>query len=207
MKRVISLCILLFCTIVTAQRDKASVAARTTDFTTKLEGRNINNYFTTTRHCNGDTQMFVMPDNSRCFSQGTYAATYVVWMENNKAMLKKIDNCGMFASVALPDTELYQFFEAHAQALQQNKVKPYAIEGREGGPISRTEIKDCHRAYRFVYGNAEGIQQFKPFDLTNSAREKNINFNYNQALHITILETMMDNAITFLENSPNYLRL
>ena len=207
MKTTISLLIVLFSCTLMAQKDKASVDARVAEFTTKLESRDINTYFTTTRFCNGETQMFVMPDKSKCFSQGTYAATYVVWMEDNQTMFKKIDNCGMFASVPLADNELYEYFLQHIASLQQNKVKPYEIENREGGPILRTEIKDCHRAYTFVNANGSGTQEFKPFDLTNTAREKNINFEYNQALPVIKLEAMIDNAINYLENDPNYMRM
>lgn len=207
MKTTISLLLVLFSCTLFAQKDKASVEARVTDFTSKLEARDIDTYFTTTRFCNGETQMFVMPDKSKCFSQGTYAATYVVWMENDQTMFKKIDNCGMFASVALADNELYEYFLQHIASLQQNKVKPYEIENREGGPILRTEIKDCHREYQFVNGTTKSSQKFKPFDLTNTAREKNIHFEHNQGLPITKLETMIDNAISYLESSPGYIRM
>ena len=207
MKTTISVLFLFISCSTFAQKDRASVAARVTDFTTKLEARNIHTYFTTTRYCNGETQMFVMPDKSRCFSQGTYAAAYVVWMEDGQAMMKKMDNCGMFASTALATNDLYSFFKEHATALQQNKVKPYTIEGRAGGPILRTDIKDCHRSYRFVDQGTEGVQEFKPFDLTNTAREKNTNFEYNQGLKIHELETRMDKAISAFESSPNYRRM
>lgn len=199
--------VLLFCCTAIAQKDMASVEARVADFTTKLENRNIDHYFITTRYCNGETQMFVMPDNSRCFSQGTYAASYVVWMEDEETMIKKIDNCGMFGSVALQSNELFEFFQKNVEALQQQKVKPYEISGREGGPILRTEIKDCHRKYKFVEEVSEGIQEFKLFDLTNEAREKNINYDYNKELAITTLETMMDQVIAELEASAAYVRI
>ena len=207
MKTLPSLFLLLFCCTVVAQKDMASVEARVADFTTKLENRNIDNYFTTTRFCNGETQMFVMPDDSRCFSQGTYAAAYVVWMENEETMIKKIDNCGMFASVALQSNALFEYFQDQVVALQNNKVKPYEIEEREGGPLLRTEIKDCHRKYKFVAEATEGMQEFKPFDLTNEAREKNINYQYNKDLAVTTLETMMDAAIAELEASAGYMRM
>ncbi|WP_432410298.1 hypothetical protein [Rasiella sp. SM2506] len=207
MKTFTSLFVLLFCFTMVAQKDMASVEAQVADFTSSLENRNIDKYFTTMRYCNGETQMFVMPDGSRCFSQGTYAAGYVVWMEEEETMIKKIDNCGMFASVALSTNELFEYYTDHVEALQQNKVKPYEIANREGGPILRTEIKDCHRKYKFVEEATEGMQEFKPFDLTNEAREKNINFDYNKELAVTALETMMDNAIAELEASAAYMRM
>lgn len=207
MKTLTSLFVLFFCYTVVAQKDMASVEAQVADFTTKLESRNIDNYFTTMRYCNGETKMFVMPDGSRCVSQGTYAAAYVVWMENEETMIKKIDNCGMFASVALSSNELFEFFQEHVEALQQNKVKPYEIAGREGGPLQRTEIKDCHRKYRFVEEATEGMQEFKPFDLTNEAREKNINYDYNKGLAVTRMEAMLDKVIVELEASVNYRRM
>ncbi len=207
MKTSISLFLVLFCYTMVAQKDMAYVETQVKTFTLALESRNIDTYFTTTRYCNGETLMFVMPDGSRCFSQGTYAAVYVVWMENEETMIKKIDNCGMFASVALSSNELFDYFKENVEALQKNKVKPYEIAGREGGPLQRTEIKDCHRKYTFVEEATEETQEFKPFDLTNEAREKNINYDYNMALAVTILESMMDKAILELEASAGYFRI
>ena len=207
MKTITSLCILLFCCTLMAQEDMASVEAQVTEFSTSLENRNIDKYFTTTRYCNGETMIFVMPDGSRCFSQGTYAAAYVVWMENDETMIKKIDNCGMFAPVALAKNDLFEFFEQHVTALQEKKVKPYEIANREGGPILRTEIKDCYRKYRFVDEATEGEQEFRPFDLTNSAREESTNYAYNKELPVTKLEPMMDAAINELEGSSKYRRM
>jgi hypothetical protein len=207
MKAIASLCILLFCYNVVAQKDITYVETQVKTFTLTLENRNIDTYFTTTRYCTGEIQMFLMPDDSRCFSQGTYAASYVVWMELEETMITKIDNCGMFASVALQSNLLFEFFQENAEALQQNKVKPYAIERREGGAILRTEIQDCHRKFKFVEEANEGMQEFKPFDLTNEAREKNINYNYNKGLAVASLETMMDRVIAELETSAGYKRI
>lgn len=207
MKTITSLLLGLFCFTMVAQKDMASVEAQVMDFTKKLESRSINTYFTTMRYCTGETQLFMMQDGSRCFSKGTYAAAYVVWVENEETMIKKIDNCGMFVSVAVHYIELFQYFQEHVVALQQNKIKSYEIKGAAGGPILRTEIKDCHRKYKFVGEGTEGVQEFKPFDLTNSAREKNINYDYNQTLPATKIEAMMDEAIAKLEASTSYRRM
>jgi hypothetical protein len=207
MKAITTLCIVFFCVTAIAQNDMASVEAKLTEFTAELEQRSIDTYFTTMRYCNGETLIFEMPDGSRCFSQGGYAAGYVVWMENEETMIKKIDNCGGYVKVALQSNELFEFFQENVEALQENKVKPYEITEREGGPILRTEIEACHRKYRFVEEATEGNQQFKPFDLTNQAREENINYNYNKELPIARLESMMDNAIVELEANANYRRM
>ncbi len=207
MKTITSLLLVLFCGTMAAQKDMASVEAQVADFTTKLESRNIDTYFTTMRYCAGEIKMFVMPDGSRCASQGTYAAGYVVWMENEETMINKIDNCGMFASVALESNELFNYFQENVAALQNNKVKPYEIEGAAGGPILRTEINDCHKKYTFVEEATEGTQQFRPFDLTNGAREKNLNYDYNQGLETTRLDVMMDGVITKYEAGDTYRRV
>jgi|TARA_R110002020_G_scaffold4110_4_gene18413 hypothetical protein len=207
MKYITSLLCVLCCTVALAQKDMASLDTQVVDFTTKLESRNIDVYFTTTRYCNGDIQMFVMPDGSKCFSKGAYAATYIVWEEDDETRIKKMDNCGAFASVALDDNNLFNYFKENVKDLQNNKVKPYEIAQTGGGPIQRTEIEDCHRKYKFVDEATEGTQEFKPFDLTNSAREQNTNHEYNQALAVTTLEGMMDKAIAALESNAGNKRL
>ena len=207
MKQLTSLVLLLFCATLFAQHDMASVEGAVLNFTNKLEARSIDTFFTTTRYCTGETQLFELPNGRRCFSQGTYVETYVIWQENEETMMKKIDNCGLFTSVVLPDNQLYDFFKKNVSSLQNNKVKPYEIAGAAGGPIQRTEVEDCHRKYQFVEKTRKALQAFTPFDLTNGAREKNINYEYNQKLKVTALESMVDKAIKFVTSNPSFKRL
>ena len=189
-----------------AQKDKAAVDAKVIEFSQKLEARDITNYFTVQRYCEGETQMFVMADGSRCFSQGTYAASYIIWSENGRSMIKKIDNCGMFTSGEIEE-RIFSLFEDNIVALQNNKVKPYNIENSTGVPISRTEINNCHRAFQFVNGDVKSSQTYKLFDLSNEAREPNTNYEYNKALKVVALDTMLDNAITKYEATAAYRRI
>lgn len=207
MKILTTVFILFFTVSAVSQRDQATVDANVLAFTKKLEARNINTYFTTQRYCEGDTQMFIMGDGSRCFSKGTYAASYIVWMEDNKTMIKKIDNCGMFASSEVTNSDVYNYFKTNGDALQNNKVKPYAIANAQGGPISRTEINNCHRKFQFTLKGVTGSQAYKPYDLTNDSREANINYNYNKKLEVVTLDTMLDKVIKTFEADPNSKRI
>lgn len=206
MKNLATLFFILLTIPLLAQKDKAAVDAKVIEFAQKLEARGIATYFTTQRYCEGETQMFVMADGSRCFSKGTYAASYILWSENGRPMIKKIDNCGMFASSGI-EANLYSFFEDNAADLQKNKVKPYEIENSAGGPISRTEINNCHRAFQFVAGGVKSMQAYNSFDLTNEAREPNINFEYNNALKVVALDAMLDKVITTYEANAAYRRM
>ena len=206
MKLITSL--LVMCTVLTgwAQRDMDAVATAVSQFTDQLENRGIDTYFTTQRYCQGETQMHVMPDGSNCFSQGTYVAVYVVWSENDETMIKKIDNCGLHLSVALADNALYDFFESKVDNLQNNKVKPYKIAEKEGGPMQRTDINNCHRKFQFVDEVTSGEQAYMLFDVTNTAKEQNLNYQYNAALDVVVLDAMMDTAIAEMEANAGFRR-
>ena len=74
-----------------AQHDEAYVDQLAEGFSQNLKERGITNYFTTKRYCSGKIEMFQI-EGKMCTSKGTYYEVYVVWQEEGKDFIKKIDN-------------------------------------------------------------------------------------------------------------------
>lgn len=207
MKNLLFVFVLLLTATSFAQRDKEDVESMVDTFTSALKEREIFNFFTTTRYCDGNIQMIQMPNGRMCTSKGTFYETYIFWQEEGKSYGKKIDNCGMFGSIELPNSDVYNYFTTHFEAIKSNPVKGYEIAQKETGPLQRTEINNCHKAFTLSNANDTFSQKFKPFDLTNDAVETNIHYEYNQQLKIVQLDSLVDTAIEQIEGSANFIRI
>lgn len=204
-----SICILLFFIYINSfsQRDRAFVSDQVFQFTAELESRGISNYYYTERYCEGENLIFLMRDESYCVTNGDYVAAFIIWMEIDKLMIKKMDNCGMFVSLEVNDSGIYSFFEDNVQIIQNRPVKPYEIVQKEGGPVLSTDIYGCHIKYGFSFDGVSFVQEYRAFDLTNVALEENINYEYNTGLEIVELDKLMDKVIKEIEDSKWLKRL
>ncbi|MFC7357000.1 hypothetical protein ACFQO1_04830 [Jejudonia soesokkakensis] len=207
MKKILLAFVMLGAATSFAQNDKQAVQSMVDTFTSALEEREIFTYLTTTRYCDGNIQMIKMPNGRMCASKGTFYETYIFWQEEGKSYGKKIDNCGMFGSIELPDSEVYDYFTTHFEAIRSNPVKGYEIAQKETGPLQRTEINNCHKSFTLSNTDDTFSQKFNPFDLTNDAVEANIHYEYNQKLKIVHLDSLLDTAIKQIEGSANFIRI
>ncbi|PKA84028.1 hypothetical protein ATE92_2198 [Ulvibacter sp. MAR_2010_11] len=191
---------LAFCTICEGQHDLAYVDLTTAEFVTSLKGRDINSWFVTKRYCNGTIEMFKLEDGSMCTSKETYYAVYVFWMDEGKPMIKKIDNCGMYYSLELPDTSVHTFFETHEDELRMGEVKNYETAVASDGPTLRTNAYPCYRQFQFTTSHDTFGQTYHTFDLTNEAKNLNIHYDYNSTLKVVELDGMLDDVIGEMES-------
>lgn len=205
MKKIPIILVLLVYSLSYSQNDLAYVDSLVDDFTAKLEERGINEYFYAKRYCLGQVEMFKMDDGKWCSSSGTYYAVYLFWSEGENYMIKKIDNCGMFFSLRLDDTNIREFYKERLSDLKNNQVKRYHSESWTGEPKQRTKIHSCYREFSFSEGNDNFKHKFALFDLSNDSEGKNVNFDYNKNLTIVQLDKMLDNAISAKE--PKFKRL
>ena len=201
MKKTLLFLALILSVSLTAQHDEAYVDALTADFTTKLQSRGIDSYFVAQRYCLGTIEMFTLDDGSMCSSRGTYYENYVVWREDDgTSMIKKIDNCGMYFSLPLPNPELYTTFETKTSQLREESVEPYEVANPENNPIASTEVHPCRREYTFVEAGSSFSKSYRLYDLTNDSSQRNLNFEANNATTIVAMDTMLDNAISSMSS-------
>lgn len=207
MKNFILLLFLSFSIGMVAQRDETFVKETTEEFTQQLLERGITKFFTTKRYCLGKTEVFKMPNDSICFSRGTYVESYILWEEYDRYLIKKIDNCGLFQTVILDDGEAYSYFSEHIESLKVNEVKPYKIKKKEHAPLLRTAVHSCRRTFTFYDGESVTPTAFNTWDLESNVYEENLNWEYNDALEIVELDYLMDDAIESMESNVKYKRM
>ncbi|MCF6306727.1 MAG: hypothetical protein L3J09_02105 [Flavobacteriaceae bacterium] len=106
-----------------AQNDKDYVDSLVSEFTNSLENRDIDEYFTLNKYCLGTTEMFKLKDGNMCVSKGTYYQVYIFWKEVGQAMIKKINNCGMYFSLPLSNPDVMDFVGINRKQLNERVVK------------------------------------------------------------------------------------
>jgi len=188
----------------TAQNDKAAVDKMVSEFTKSLESRGIDEYFSLNKYCLGTTEMFKLKDGSMCVSKGTYYQVFIFWNENGRALIKKIDNCGMYFSLPLSNSEALEFVDHNRSQLKEGQVKKYEVENPENIPAKSSKVHSCFREFQFRNENNSFGQSYNLYDLTNESKFKNINFESNNKLKIVALEKMLESLISEME--PNFRR-
>ena len=118
-----------------AQNDKSYVDGLVSDFTISLENREITNYFYMNKYCVGRTEMFQLEHGKMCVSKGTYYEVFIFWLEEDQAMIKKIDNCGMYFSMPLANASVLDYVDSNTKKLEKGLVKTYAVKNPENIPV------------------------------------------------------------------------
>ncbi|PHS67890.1 MAG: hypothetical protein COB12_01340 [Flavobacterium sp.] len=183
-----------------AQNDKDNVDELVSEFINSLESRAIGEYFSLKKYCLGTTEIFKLKDGSMCVSKGTYYQVFVFWKEEDQAMIKKIDNCGMYFSLPLSNTEVMDFLDINRKQLKEGVVKKYEVENPENVPAKSSKIHSCFREFQFNNENNSFGQSYNLYDLTNESKYKNINFESNNKLKIVALEKMLESLILQMES-------
>ncbi len=204
MKKILLLFFALSIFQTNAQNDKDAVDKLVSEFTQSLVNRGIDEYFYMYKYCNGTTEMFKLKDGSMCVSKGTYYEVFVFWKEENQAMIKKIDNCGMYFSLPLSNSEAIEFVDNNRKQLKEGIVKKYEVANPENVPSKSSKIHPCHRMFQFFNKTNSFGQSYNLYDLTNDSKYKNINFETNNKLKIVALESMIASAIS--EVNSNFKR-
>ncbi len=187
-----------------AQNDKGAVNRMVSEFTKSLESRDIDEHFSLNQYCLGTTEMLRLKDGSMCVSKGTYYEVYIFWKEEGRAMIKKIDNCGMYFSLPLSNSEVIEFIDLNRNNLKEGVVKKYEVENPENVPAKSSKIHSCFREFQFKNENNSFRQTYNLYDLTNDSKFKNINFESNNKLEIVALQKMLESLLSEME--PKFRR-
>lgn len=201
MKRLLFTVLFFLSALSFAQNDLERVNNLVSEFTKSLQIKNINTYLISKRYCVGNVEIFQLPSGKLCYSRGTYYAVYLFWIEEEKYMIKKIDNCGFFETLELNNSNVIDFISIYQKDIQKNPVKHYEFSSKNSGPLQRTEIHSCVREIEYWNGNGLVIsQRYNLFDITNDALEENINYAYNNGLNTVELDKMMSYEIEQIDH-------
>jgi len=191
MKNVFIICALLMAGLMHGQNDEAYVDELVQQFKQKLTERSITDFYTIKRYCSGKIEMFqIGKERKMCSSKGTYYRVFVVWKEEGVARIKKIDNCGLFYTVPLADTELYDFFDQNRAALASEKIKQYKSASYTGKPELRKQPQPCYRSFAFTAAEVTNEVSYNLFDISNP--EDNTNYEYNNSRKAVELDAKLD---------------
>jgi len=115
-------------------------------------------------------------------------------------MIKKIDNCGLYYSLPLGETQLNNFFPSNTEALASGAVKHYEAENLSDTPKLRTSVEPCSHYYKFNKDGDSFEKEFNLYSLTNDSLRPNINYKYNNGLKIVELDKILDEVISEVES-------
>ena len=207
MKKILLLSTLIITAIGFTQNDEAYVDSMVAQKMAALEMQDNNERFFRKDYCDGNIQMFTMPDGKLCTSTSTYYSVYIFWMESEKTMkLQKFDNCGSFKPLTLEISKDVSKILKNKEALRTEEVKPYKGEKVDDNAFGNMSVQSCHKEYKFVFGNDTFEKSFREFDLTNDSKYKNINAKHNNSLDLIALDKEISELIQNLETNGRFFR-
>ncbi|PHR12750.1 MAG: hypothetical protein COA40_07640 [Aequorivita sp.] len=203
--------LLLFTCILTAigfaQNDEAFVDILVAQKMAELELQQNPEYFYRKDYCDGNIQMFNLPDGKLCTSKSTYYSVYVFWREDEDVMkLQKFDNCGSFMPISISRKKTIEKFFKDKQALKQGEIKPYEGEKVDENAYGNMTVNSCHKEYKFVFDGKSFEKNFREFDLTNESKYKNVNAEHNKSLPLVKLDILLSEMFKNMEDSGSLLR-
>ncbi len=207
MKKMLFFFALITTSIGFAQNDEAFVDALVAQKMAELEMQQHPEYFLRKDYCDGNIQMFIMPDGKHCASKSTYYTVYVFWKEDEDMMkVQKFDNCGSFIPIPLGISKNMKKALKEKQDLKTEDVKPYKSEKVDNNAFENMSVQSCQKEYRFVFDGAVFEKSFKEFDLTNDSKYKNVNADHNKSLLLIKLDNDISEMIKNFEESGRFFR-
>ncbi|SRX75092.1 hypothetical protein [Aequorivita antarctica] len=207
MKKIFFFLALITTSIGFAQNDEAFVNSLVAQKMAELEMQENPEYFLRKDYCDGNIQMFVMPDGKNCSSKSTYYAVYVFWKEGEDIMkIQKFDNCGSFMSFSISISKNIKKALKEKQALKTENVKPYKGEKVDNSAFENMSVQSCHKEYKFIFDGKVFEKSFKEFDLTNNSKYKNVNSDHNKSLMLIKLDEEISEMIKNFDESGKFFR-
>lgn len=206
MKQILSIFIFVASTVVFGQNDEAFVEAQLSQIKAELEMQQVPEYFMRKDYCEGNIQMFKMPDGSMCASPSTYYSVYVFWKNEDKTFIQKVDNCGTFEKIDIDDSSLLDKVSNLKYQLQKEDVKPYKSEIQDASPFRNMKVEDCRKEFAFHYNDLDFTKEFKEYDLGNESKFPNVNADYNNNLPLIKLDRNITELLADLESNGKFRR-
>ncbi len=207
MKKLVILFALIFSSITFAQNDEAFVDRQVAQKMAELEMQENPERFYRKDFCDGNIQMFTMPDGKLCTSTSTYYSVYVFWKEDEKVMrLQKIDNCGSFKPISISISKEMSKILKDREALKKEEVKPYDCEKVDTNAFDNMAVKSCHKEFKFFFGKQMVEKSFKEFDLRNDSKYKNVNAEHNNSLNLIALDKEISELVKNFEQGGKFFR-
>jgi hypothetical protein len=207
MKKTLFIFALIITSICFSQNDEAYVDALVAQKMAELEMQQHPEYFLRKSYCDGNIQLFIMPNGKHCSSKSTYYAVYVFWKEGEDILkVQKFDNCGSFTPFPISISKNIKKALKDKQTLKTEEVKPYNGEKIDNDAFGNMSVQSCHKEYKFIFGGNTFEKSFREFDLTNDSKYKNVNADHNRSLLLIKLDNDISEMIKNFEESGKFFR-
>lgn len=206
MKQILFILIFVSSTGVFGQNDEAFVEAQLSQIKAELEMQQVSEYFMRKDYCQGNIQIFKMPNGSMCASTSTYYSVYVFWKNEDKTIVQKVDNCGTYEKITIEESPLLEKVSNLKHQLQKEEVKPYKSEIEDPSPFGNMQVEDCRKEFTFHYDDLDFTKGFKEYDLSNESKFPNVNADYNNNLPLIKLDRNITRLLADLESNGKFRR-
>lgn len=206
MKKIVLMFVLVTSTVVFGQNDEAFIEEQLSQITAELEMQQVHEYVIRKDYCEGNIQIFRMPDGSRCATPSTYYSVYIFWKGEDKTYIQKVDNCGTFEKITIEGSALLNKVSHLKNQLQKDVVKPYQSEKKDPSPFGNMKVEDCKKTFTFHYSDLDFEKEFKEYDLSNESKFPNINADYNNNLPLVKLDRNITQLLADMESNGKFKR-
>ncbi|HLW31792.1 MAG TPA: hypothetical protein VKX40_05995 [Aequorivita sp.] len=206
MKQILFILIFVSSTGVFGQNDEAFVEAQISQIKAELEMQQVSEYFMRKDFCEGNIQIFKMPNGGMCASTSTYYSVYVFWKSEDKTIVQKVDNCGTYEKITIDDSTLLDKVSGLKDQLQKDDVKPYQSERIDDSPFGNMKVEDCRKEFTFHFDDHDFTKEFKEYDLSNESKFPNVHADYNNNLPLIKLDRNITRLLADLESNGKFRR-
>lgn len=182
-----------------SQNDEAFVDAQVAQKLAELEMQQNPEYFVRKGFCDGNVQLFIMPDGSKCASASTYFEAYVFWKEGADILkLQKFDNCGSFLPFQIVVEKPVRKLLEDKNGLQTEAASSSTEKTSGSNPYANMAVSSCHSNYTFVFEGKSFTRKIT--ELKGKEATKN------KASALNRLDAELSEMIKNLEQSGKFFR-
>jgi len=141
-------------------------------------------------------------EEDKCNAGGLLVSTYIVWLDKGQTFMTKKDNCFDYSTIQFTNEAFWNFYFTNQDTIAKEEIKmPQYIEivkGKEQTYYSSID-HSCHQEIKVF---TKTLQIDKDLDEYNfekeigSAKNKNINYDYNINSFLKKFQTQIEQTIT-----------
>lgn len=141
-----------------------------------------------------------------CEYEGFEFQSYIFWLENDIAYLKKYDNCGGFKTLKF-NIEVFEFYNINKEEIKDEFIRDYtemSIENGDTNYYTSNTSHSCHTKIIMIDSNDTVYQSFNHYDM--SGKEKNINYSTNNNLKLKLLYDLFSKNLEEILKTEDFTR-
>lgn len=188
------------------------VDSLTNKFLLTLKAKNIDTVCIYKSYCIGYT--FKMKNEDECdYKDLLFPPIYILWLDNGKTFMTKIDNCFDYSIIELPKNNFWKFYCRNEDTIKKENIKApefkVIVNGKETIRSSLVN-HSCHEKIKIIINQSTTIDKDldeyffeKKVGINN---EKNINYEYNVNSFLNKLTDLIRLTIKDVAKNPKFVK-